>query len=171
MKTNSMTKTVACLAVTLLASPLWAGPVTIASPDKAQTNAESRVKKANLEWNDKDQALYADITFSNDLYVSRGDALNEEYFLFRFPGVTADPATKTYYVQDNNGQRVPVATWQDGFLGRHITLSPGTYIHIREAHGDVRVVLTATSTPPAFGRRNHWLEENTGLLFERLVGR
>ena len=166
MKTNMMTHVMVCLAVTL-----WAGPVTIVSPDKAQTNAESRVKKANLEWNDKDQALYADITFSNELYVSRGDALNEEYFLFRFPGVTANSETKTYYIRDESGQRVPVATWQDGLVGRHITLAPGAYIHIREAHGTVRVVLMATSTPTAVGRRNHWLEETTGLLFEHLVDR
>jgi hypothetical protein len=171
MKTNSLTKGVACLAVMLLAGPLWAGLVTIVSPDKAQTNAESRIKKADLEWRDKDQTLYADVTFSNELYVSRGDGLNEEYFLFRLPGVKADPTTRTLYAQDDSGVRVPVATWQDGLLGRHITLAPGAYIHIREAHGAVRVVLTATSTPPAVGERSHWLEENSGLLFDHLVGR
>lgn len=171
MKTNNAAKLAAWLAATVLAGPSWADSITVVSPDKAQTNAESRVKKANLEWSDKDQTLCADITFSNELYVTRGDALNEEYFLFRFPGVTADPVTKTFFIQDRSGQRVPLATWQDGWLGRHITLSPGAYIHIREAHGAVRVVLTATSTPPEVGRRNHWLEETTGLLFDHLVDR
>ena len=171
MKVNSVMIMAACLALTLIASPLWAGSVTIASPDQAQTNAEGRVIKAKLTWSDKDQALHADITFSNELYETKGDTHNEEYFLFKFPGVMADPATKTYYAQDDSGQRVPVAMWQDGFLGRHIKLLPGTYVHIQKKHGNVRVVLTATTTPPMVARRNHWVEDSTGFMMEHIAGR
>ena len=171
MKTNSVAKMVACLAVTVLASPLWAGSVTLASPDKVQTHAESRVKDANLTWSEKDHALYADITFSNDIYVGGAVPLVEDYFLFEIPGVRADPATKTFYAQDDSGQRVPVAMWQDGFLGRHIKLLPGTYVHIQKKHGNVRVVLTATTTPPMVARRNHWVEDSTGFMMEHIAGR
>ncbi len=170
MKAHSATKMAACLAVTLLASPLWAGSVTIASPDQAQTSAEGRVTKTKLTWSDKDQALYADITFSNELYETKGDALTEEYFLFKFPGVMADPATKTYYAQDQSGQRVPVATWQNGFFGRHIKMSPGTCVHIRKEHGKVHVVMTAT-TAAKTALRNQWVEESSGMLLNTIFGR
>ena len=170
MKTNSVAKMVACLAVTVLASPLWAGSVTLASPDKAQTHAESRVKDANLTWSEKDHALYADITFSNDIYVGGAVPLVEDYFLFEIPGVRADPATKTYYAQDDSGQRVPVATWQNGFFGRHIKLSPGTCVHIQKEHGKVHVVMTATTAAKA-ALRNQWVEESSGLMIDSILGR
>ena len=170
MKVNSVMIMAACLALTLIASPLWAGSVTIASPDQAQTNAEGRVIKAKLTWSDKDQALHADITFSNELYETKGDTHNEEYFLFKFPGVMADPATKTYYAQDDSGQRVPVATWQNGFFGRHIKLSPGTCVHIQKEHGKVHVVMTATTAAKA-ALRNQWVEESSGLMIDSILGR
>ena len=159
MKMSSITKAVVCLAVTLLASPLWAGSVTIVSPDKVKTNSESRVKERFLRWNDKDKALYADITFSNDVHAGASDPLNEEYFLFKIPGVIKDSETKTFYAQDESGQRVPVATYQKGLFGRHLTLSPGTYIHIQKNHGNVRVVMTLSTTPPKDAPNDHWLEE------------
>lgn len=170
MKTGCITKTVVCLAVTLVASTLRAASVSIPSPDQAQTYADGRLTKGSLTWSNKEQALYANLTFSNELYDTQGERLTEECFLFKLPGVMADPETKTYYAQDDNGQRVPVATWQDSFFGRRILVSPGTCFHIQKDHGKVRVVLTATTalkTP----LRNHWIEEGEGMLLNDLFGK
>jgi hypothetical protein len=171
VKTNNAAKVVAWLAMTMLAGSAWAGSVAIISPDKAQTAADCRVKAANLTWSETDHALYADITFSNDIYVGGAVPLVEDYFLFAFPGVSADPATKTFYAPDSNGHRVPVATWEDGAFGRHIKLLPGAFVHIQKKHGNVRVVLTATTTPTMAARRNHWVEDNTSFMTEHLAGR
>jgi hypothetical protein len=169
MKVERVTKMTACLAVILLASPLWAASVRIPSPDQTQTFADGRLTKGSLTWSNKEQALYANITFSNELYDTQGERLTEESFLFKLPGVMADPATKTYYAQDDNGQRVPVATWQDAFFGRRITLSPATCFHIQKDHGRLRVVMTATTA--AVVLRNHWIDEGTGMLLNDLFGK
>ena len=169
MKADSLKKVVACLAMILLASPVWAASVSIPSPDQAQTYADGRLTNGKLTWSNKEQALYASLTFSNELYDTQGERLTEERFLFKLPGVMADPATKTYSAQDDSGQRVPVATWQDGFFGRRIMVSPGACFHVQNSHGTVRVVMTATTA--AVNLHNHWIEEGSGMLLNDLFGK
>ncbi len=171
MKTHSWPKVIAGLAATMLAGPLWAGSVTIISPDKAQTHAESRVKEARFIWSDKEQALYADIRFSNELFILRGNPLDEESFVFKLPGVRFDAAARSFYTQDSNGQRVPVATMENGLFGRRIKPAPGTCVHIQSKHGEVRLAMTADMTSASQTPRNHWLEENNGFLFRNVVNR
>lgn len=169
MKVNSLAKVVAGLAATMFVGPLWAGSVTIISPDKTQTHAESRVKEARFIWSDKDQTLYAVIRFSNELYIMRGNPLDEESFVFKLPKVRFDPAAKSFYTLDSNGQRVPVATTENGLFGRRIKPALGTYVHIQTKHGEVRLAMTAGTTSASQARRNHWLDEGNGFLFRNVV--
>ncbi len=169
MNVGCITRIVAWLALVVVAGPLQAASVSIPSPDQAQTFADGRLTKGSLTWSTKEQALYASLTFSNELYDTQGERLTEERFLFKLPGVMADTAAKTYYAQDDNGQRVPVATWQDSFFGRRVLLSSATCFHVHKDHGKVRVVMTATTA--AVKLHNHWVEEGTGMLLNDLFGK
>jgi hypothetical protein len=164
-------KTFFVFSTLMLTSTLWAASVTIESPDKAQTNAEGRVMQGSLKWLPKEQALYADITFTNDLYVTRGNALEQEYFLFKFPGVSFDPSTNTFYATAKDGQRVPVAVKKPGVFGGSIQPLPGTTINIYKSHGEVQVVLTATTDQVDRGILSHWVERNSGFSLKSVVSR
>lgn len=152
----------AAFLTTIPASRSWADSVTIISPDKAQTHAYGRVAKSRLVWLAKDRALSADITFSTDLYAGGNEPLTRESFLFKFPGVTLDAATKQFLAQDSEGKRVPVASASGG-LGGNIKPLAGTRVYIYRRHGEVRVVLTATTTPPNTDRVVTWVERDGGI--------
>jgi hypothetical protein len=168
MKTNASIKAAVGLAVLMMASPLWAGSVTILSPDTAQTWAYGYVTEAKFAWSSKEKALYADITFSNDLYATTDEPVQHEYFLFKFPGMMLDPGTKTFYAQDSSGQRVPVAVSESGLFSSFIKPLPGTVVYIHKKHGKVQVTLTATTVPLSVGGGRHWIEEGDGALFQKL---
>lgn len=148
--------------VTIPASSM-ADSVTVISPDKAQTHAYGRVTRSKFIWLSKEKALSAEITFSNDLYVGSGEPLSRESFLFKFPGVTFDPAVKQFFAQDQTGRKLAVASSNDSAPGGAIKPLPGTRVYICKRHGEVRVVLTATAPAPATENPVIWVERNGGV--------
>ena len=144
------------VVVLLSASLAQADSVTMVSPETAQTDACSYVEKAYFEHFDGDPALYANVTFSNDIYVGDGQPLARDYFVFKFPGVTFDPATKTFYAAGDAGHRVPVAVMEDGWLGPRIRPLAGTCVYICNNGGTLQFRLSAT-TNPMVERAQHWV--------------
>ena len=154
------------LAALLLMVPsgsLRADSITVISPDKAQTQAYSRVAKSKFVWMAKERVLSAEITFSNDQYAGGGEPLSRETFLFKFPGVIFDPAAKQFCAQDKAGKKLAVASSSDSSPTGSIQPLPGTRVYICKRHGAVRVVLTATAPAPASENPVIWVERNGGI--------
>jgi hypothetical protein len=153
----------ASLLLTIPAASLRADSVTVISPDKAQTQAYSRVAKSKFTWLAKEKAFAAEITFSNDQYAGGNEPLSRETFLFKFPGVIFDPAAKQFLAQDKAGGKLAVASSGDSSPTGGIQPLPGTRVYICKRHGAVRVVLTATSPAPASENPVFWVERNSGI--------
>ena len=116
---NRFTLNMACICgIMSLAGTGWAGSVDIPSPDKAHTYAASRISNTTLKWSNRDQKLYANITFDPQMYAGDGDSGRQEYFVFGIPGVTFDPQANTFYAKDNEGEPVAVAIIQATALVR-----------------------------------------------------
>jgi hypothetical protein len=153
----------ALLVLTSAASSLRADSVTIISPDKAETYAYSRLARSKFVWLAKEQALSAEITFSNDQYAGGNEPLLREVFLFKFPGVTFDPAAKRFVAQDKAGKKLAVASSSDSSPTGSIQPLPGTRVYICKRHGAVRVVLTGTAPAPTSENPIIWVEHNGGI--------
>lgn len=145
------------------ANSLRADSVTVISPDKAQTHAYGRVTKSKFVWLTKEKTLAADITFSNDQYAGGGEPATRESFLFTFPGVTFDPATKQFFAQDKAGKKLAVASSGDSSPGGSIKPLLGTRVYICKRHGAVRVVLTATEPAPLTENPVVWVPRDGGI--------
>jgi hypothetical protein len=143
--------------------------VTIISPDKAETYAYSRMARSKFVWLAKARALSADVTFSNDQYTGVGEPLRRETFLFKFPGVTFDPATKQFVAQDKAGKNVVVATSGSSSPGGNIKPLAGTHVYICKHRGELRAVLTATVPAPNTENPNPWIQWDGGI--ERFTDR
>ena len=163
LKTNGLLIVLVAFLMTISASSLRADSVTIVSPDKAQTHAYGHVTKSKFVWLAKEQTLSADITFSNDLYAGGGEPPTRESFLFKFPGVTFDPATKQFFAQDKAGKKMAVASSSDNSPGGSIKPLLGTRVYICKRHGEVRVVLTATVPAPITENPVVWVQRDGGI--------
>ena len=156
MKTRMAVKVMAVVAVLMFAGFSRADSVTLVSSDRAESYAYGHMEKANFIWVREGSALYADVTFSNWLYAGDGEPASQEYFLFKFPGVTFDEATKTFYARNDGGSPVPVAVMEDALIGQRIKPLPGTCVYISNSGGTVQLVLKGT-TNPEVKYANHWV--------------
>ena len=154
-------KVVCICGMMTLAGAGWGASVDILSPDKAQTYAVGRISNTRLKWNDRNRMLYADITFDPQMYAGDGDSSKKEYFLFGIPGVTFDPQANTFYANDNEGQPVAVAIKKPGMFGGSILPAPGSCFYIYKNHGEVQVVLKASTVNNAV-LKHHWVEKDGG---------
>ena len=151
---------IACVCgVMAMAGTGWAASVDILSPDKAQAYAASRVSHSTLKWSSRERALYAEITFDSQMYAGDSDPGKKEYFLFKIPGVTFDSQANTFYANDNEGQPVAVAIKKPGLFGGAILPAPGSCIYIYKNHGEVQVVLKASTVNSSI-LKNHWVEKD-----------
>lgn len=157
MKAHATVKVVAGLAVFMFASFTRAESIAVTAEERAQTDAAGYVEKANFEQFAGDPALYADITYSNAIYVGDGQSLCREYYVFKFPEVTFDPATKMFYAQNDAGIKVPVAVVVDTWMGHRIRPLQGTCVRINNNGGTLQLKLTAT-TDPSVNRASHWVQ-------------
>jgi hypothetical protein len=167
MKCSNAQHSLIALAAFLLmipASRSWADSVTVISPDKGQTHAYSHVSKSKFVWLAKEQTLSADITFNNEMYAGgSGEPPRQESFLFKFPGVTFDPATKQFFAQDKAGSKMAVASSSDGSPRGNIKPLAGTRVYICKRHGEVHVVLTATMPAPISENPVFWVQRDGGI--------
>ena len=169
MKIRGLSSIVAGLSLAILATPAWAGSVIILSPDKAQAHAFGHVTKSKFIWSEKERALFADITFSVGMYAGSGQSNEQESFLFKFPGVTFDPSTKTFYARDKSGKEMAIAAGQSGLFGRSVKPLPGTCVYICKKHGEVQVVLTASTSLVSSDDSHHWMENDDEFFLKKLV--
>jgi hypothetical protein len=149
---------------------LQAAEVTIVSPDTEQTFAFGSIIDHQLKW-DGAHTLNALITFSTLPYVGKEQPRVDETFAFRLPGVTFDPATRTFYARAARGERVPVAAFRRELIVDSILPLDGTKICVFKKSGHVRVVLTATSWPRVSRGGLHWIERDENFSLQNLVGR
>lgn len=156
---NSTPLVVYICGIMALASAGWAGSVDILSPDKANTYAVSRISNTILKWSSREQMLYASITFDPQMYAGDGDSARKESFVFGIPGVTFDPQANTFCTKDNEGQPVVVAIKKPGLFGGSVFPAPGSCFYIYRNHGEVRVVLKA-STVNTLVLKHHWVEKD-----------
>lgn len=157
---NRFTLNMACICgIMSLAGTGWAGSVDIPSPDKAHTYAASRISNTTLKWSNRDQKLYANITFDPQMYAGDGDSGRQEYFVFGIPGVTFDPQANTFYAKDNEGEPVAVAIKKPGIFGGSIRPAPGSCFYIYKNHGEVQIVLRASTVNTA-ALKHHWVEKD-----------
>ncbi|MBI5818967.1 MAG: hypothetical protein HZA88_08255 [Verrucomicrobia bacterium] len=152
-------------------APLNATPVEIVSPDTAQTFSYGHAAKKKLWWLEKEGVFCAEITFDNFYYANSTDPPKHETFLFKFPEVTFDPATKVFSVRGDGGRRVPVAVREKGLfgIGSWIRPLPGTIIYISKHHGEVKLILTATDRKQVGLLEGHWVEDNEGWCLQNLL--
>jgi hypothetical protein len=136
-----------------------AGSVDILSPDTAHTYAASRISNSTLKWSNREQKLYANITFDPQMYAGDGDSGRKEYFVFGIPGVAFDAQANTFYAKDDEGQPVAVAIKRPGMFGGSVLPAPGSCFYIYKSHGEVQVVLKA-STVNTSVLKHHWIEKD-----------
>ena len=154
-----MNKIVLLLA-TMVISGLTARGATakIESPHTAQTSASWTMSDHRLFWNNKDQTLYAEVTFDNRLYSDSTNPFGRESFVFPLPGVKLDPNTKTLFAKTKTGQNVPVAEIRKTLFLDTIVPLPGARIFVIKKSGTVNLTLTADTTlRPGCCDRN-WME-------------
>jgi hypothetical protein len=168
---NRKPRTLLLLLLLVSAALPCAKPVEIVSPDTAQTYSYASAERKKLWWLEKEGVFCAQITFSTIHYADRNEPARRETFLFRFPEVKFDPATKTCSVPAGEGKPLPIAVREKGLfgIGSWIRLLPGTVIYISKYHGDVKLILTA-SERKQFGMWDHnWIEDNEGWFLQNLL--
>ncbi len=117
----------------------------IASPTRVTVYAKSELKQHSLYWSRNRKELSVSLHYSDDLYNDTTDsaANHDESFEFPIPGVSFDPATRLFTVDDGGGNPLPVAKLRTVAFVAGIEPTPNASFHIR--HGDdgkIGVVLT-----------------------------
>ena len=116
-------------------------PILINSPDSASTFVFGTIKHRSLVWNESTQALYAEVTFTDQ----QQDNLQAEddTHRFRLPGVTLDKAHGIFYATSAKGEAIPVARRKKELFLWNIEVLPNAIVRIYHRHGDVSVALEA----------------------------
>ncbi len=127
----------------LLLTPIFAGELSIQSPDTAQTFVFGSTKTRSLRWNDKKQLLSAEITFTNESYSDSNNSSTSESFSFALPGIWYDEKSQTFYAKTPQGEVLPVAKRQKKFIGSSIEPTENARIRVQRVRGKVAVILEA----------------------------
>jgi hypothetical protein len=136
-------------------TPLAAAPTALRSPETAQTYADNSILWHQLRWLPTSHELVATITFSNIDYMSRVEPRHDETFTFPLPGVKFAANTGTFYISNDRGQAIPVASMHNALVGKEIELLLTTRLVVTNRRGQVAVRLLANQ-PPSDGDR--WVE-------------
>jgi hypothetical protein len=121
-----------------------ATPLSLRSPEVADTYADNSLFWHQLRWLPSSHELVATITFTNLDYVSRIEPRHDETFNFPLPCVKLDAKTNTFSVSTSRGAAVPVAVMHQDRIGRSISLLPTARVLVtHHPHGGVTVRLVA----------------------------
>lgn len=159
----------ALLIISLFPARLRAENVQIVSPDTAQTYSFSTISHKQLLWDDAKQSLQAIITFTNVPYADKDQPKVEEFFSFRFPGVTYDSKSRTFFARGEKNGRVPVAVWKDGVLTEWIEPGSNAQIFVLKRSGKVEVILAATTEDLKNASGGRWVERSSGWSLQNLL--
>jgi hypothetical protein len=101
------------------------------SPDHPKTWEAGAAKSyLALRWDSDKKMLVADVTYSTRDYADGVHDPETQDATIRFPGVSFDPATKTFIA---NG--VTVARIHPMLFGNHIVLEKGLELSVHRQHG------------------------------------
>ena len=159
---------VAIFLATLFAASVSAiaSATSILSPDHHQTFAYGEVLSHRLYLERTGGGLAARITFSNLPYVSDEEPRRDESFSFRFPGIRFDPKKRAFFVNDHNGQKIPVARFRGDSFFNWVDLAPGAKIYLLKESGCVTAILTATDHPRA---GSQWIETDNNWSLQNIL--
>lgn len=157
-----------CVLLLIGVRPLRAATLEIKSPDIAQIYADSQVTRHSLFWNSKEQMLYANVEFSNYLYATQDEPMEEQSAVFRLPGIKLDPVTGGFYVETRQGARIQVAKW-GGFLVHYIKPANGTTLTVLKHSGEATVTVTADSNQEPCDSCGQWTEKDTGMPLQHFL--
>src|SRR5262249_23091799 len=160
-------RTVIFVAMLLTTSgSVFAGAVSITSPDRARTFAYGEVIWHQLYLEQPRGELGARITFSNRPYACSNEPRTDEAFDFRFPDVKVDLAQRAFFARGRHGELIPVARFHGDPACGWIGLTPGAKIYLVKESGRVTTTLTATSFPRG-GMR--WIEMDNNYSLQNLL--
>ena len=118
-------------------------PISITSPDTAQTFAYATIKNHTLVWRKNDRMLVAFVTFT-DAQQNMGEP-SDDTQEFRLPGVTFDETKKTFFATSAKGEVIPVAHLKKALFFTTIVVTPNAGVRIIHPKGKVTVILEAIS--------------------------
>src|SRR5260370_42248276 len=153
-------------AILTTSASVMADPISITSPDHAQTFAYGEMIWHQLYLERKGGELAARITFSNLPYAGDDEPRRDESFDFRFPGVQFDPARRAFFVGGRHRQPIPVARFRDDPAFGWGDLAPGAQISLLKESGRVTATLTATDYPRV-GMR--WIQMDNNFSLQNLL--
>jgi len=159
----------ALLVLSTLPAWLRAESIQIVSPDTAQTYSFSTIAHKKLLWDDAKQSLQAIITFTNAPYADKDQPKVEEFFSFRFPGVTYDSKSRTFFAKGEKNQRIPVAVWKDGVVSDWIEPGSNAQVFVLKRNGKVEVILAATTKDLKNTSGVRWVERSSGWSLQNLL--
>ena len=151
--------------VTMGASAMGDG-VSIISPDHPQTFAYGEMIWHQLYVGRNSSELGARITFSNLPYAGDNETRRDESFDFRFPSVQLNPARRTFFARNGQGELIPVARFREDPVCRWIDLAPNAKMYLLKESGRVTATLTTTNYPRVGSR---WIEMNNNFSLQNLL--
>jgi len=157
------------LSLLLLAFAVRADNVEIVSPDTAQTYSFSRIAHKELIWDEDKNMLTAVITFTNVPYADKDQPKVEEFFSFKFPGVTYHKKSRTFFALNEDKKKVPVAVWKEGLISDWIEPVEKAQIFVLKRSGKVEVILAATTEKLRDDSGPRWVERSEGWSLQNLL--
>jgi hypothetical protein len=155
------------LAVILTARvSAMADPISITSPNHAQTFAYGEMISHQLYLDRTAGELVVQITFSNQPYADSNDPPTNESFDFRFPGVQFDSARRVFFARSGHGELIPVARFGEGLVCGWVDLAPGAKMYLVKDSGRVTATLTATNYPRGGAR---WVQTDNNLSLQNIL--
>ncbi|EDY15764.1 hypothetical protein CfE428DRAFT_6710 [Chthoniobacter flavus Ellin428] len=140
MKVHYLPLAVTAALVMHAAPSAVATPLSLRSPEIADTYADNSLLWHQLRWLPNSRELVATLTFSNTDYISRVEPRHDETFNFPLPGVKFDARTNTFSVPGNPA--IPVAVLHADLIGHSIDLLPTARLLVtHHPHGRVTVRL------------------------------
>ena len=142
MKVHYLPLAITAGLVMHLTPPAVAAPLSLRSPEIADTYADNSLLWHQLRWLPASRELVATLTFSNLDYISRVEPRHDETFNFPLPGVKFDSRTNTFSVPGSRGEAIPVAVLHADLIGHSIDLLPTARLLVtHHPHGRVTVRL------------------------------
>lgn len=142
------------------------GAIQITSPNHPQTWAYGETTWRQLYLDKASGGLTARITFSNLPYADFNNPPRDEPLDFHFPGVSFDPAHRTFFAHGRRGKLIPVARFRSGLASGWIDLAPGAKMYLLKESGRVTAVLTATDYPRA---GSQWIEMDNNWSLQNML--
>jgi hypothetical protein len=140
----SMRAAIFLAAMITASASVMADPISITSPNHAQTFAYGSMISHQLYLDRAAGDLVARITFSNSPYYDDDQPRRDESFDFHFPGVQFNSAQHMFLARSGHGKLIAVARYREGLACGWVDLAPGAKVYLVKESGRVTATITAT---------------------------